>query len=99
MLNTFHMLSLSCRSISLFYFLFHSWPESQSTVRPPWRVENADPLFPEVGVRDLKVLPPHGAWVTETMMIRARIGDRGSICRFTNDVGSGTTLHDIVAEA
>ena len=53
--------------------VFHSWPESQSAslpksgVRPPWRVENADPLFHQAGVRGLKVLPPYGAWVTEAM--------------------------------
>ena len=29
------------------------------------RVENADPLFPQAGVRGLKVLPAHGAWETE----------------------------------
>ena len=51
--------------------LFHSWPESQTTslpysgVRSPWRVENADALFLQAGVRGLKVLSPHGAWVTE----------------------------------
>ena len=32
---------------------------------PHWRVENADPLFPQAGVMGLKVLPPRGAWVTE----------------------------------
>ena len=30
LLNTFHRISLSGKSISLFEFLVHSWPESQS---------------------------------------------------------------------
>ena len=33
-LNTFHKLSLSCRNISLFKFLFHRWPKSQSASLP-----------------------------------------------------------------
>ena len=35
----------------------------KAVVRP----ENAEPHFLHAGVRGLKVLPPHGAWVTEVM--------------------------------
>ena len=34
MVNTFQMILLSCKTMSLFNFLFHSWPESQSASLP-----------------------------------------------------------------
>ena len=69
MFSTFHRISSSYKSISL--FLFHSWPESQSAslplsgVRPPWRLTNAEHELPQAELRGLTVLQPHGAWGTE----------------------------------
>ena len=52
MLNTFHWISLSCKSILLFEFFFHSWPEIQSAslpqsgVRPLWWLQMQSISFP-----------------------------------------------------
>ena len=62
MLNIFHMILLFCKSISLFIFLFPSWPESQSASLPKYGVRlpgcrNLSPLMSQAELRGLKVLP------------------------------------------
>ena len=72
-LNTFHRISLSCKKyVVIFIYFFDSWPESQSTslpyvgVRPTWQLQMQRISFPG-RVEGVKMLPPHGAWVTEAI--------------------------------